>query len=319
MSDSTYQPKVYRDSGGDRMVVAAGGQILVEPGGSVMGGNPSGAADYFVDLNVSATGDGSMGSPFATVKEAITASNISIGDASGYRWWARRNRIFIMGDGITESLTVWPEKCDMIGLGSDLHPFPRITGAHTCAVAKVGLRLINLGFVATGTGAVLNFVASCHGLQILGCYFQVSAAGNTLAMTIADSAHVRIEGCRIITTSGKITTSIFATAINITGTAAIHDLNIVDNNIFATAGIAVAAGECNGSLIKDNVIRAVGGLCINDDSAEIACVNNRFISSDAALAEGGFCDWNSLLAVGNLCTSDGAASTAIPKIVVLTS
>jgi len=319
MADLSYQPKVYRDSGGDRMVIANGGQILVEPGGSVMGGNPSGAADYFVDLNVSATGDGSMGDPYSTVEEAIDSSNISIGDDSGYRWWARRNRIFVMGDGIEESLTVWPEKCDMIGLGSDLHPFPRITGAHTCAAAKVGLRLINLGFVASGTGAVLNFVAGCHGLQIFGCYYQVSAAGNTYAITIADSAHVRIEGSRIITTSGAITTSIFGTAINITGTAAIHDLNILDNNIFATAGIAVAAGNCHGSLIKDNVIRAVGGLCINDDSKEIACINNRLISSDAGLVEAAFCDWNPLLAVGNLCTSDTAVNAPIPLVAVLTS
>ena len=318
MADTTYIPKTYRKDGGDTFVVASGGQILVEPGGSVMGGNPSGAADYFVDLNVSATGDGSMGSPFATIAEAITASNLSIG-LTANRWWARRNRIFIMGDGITESLTVWPEKCDMIGIGTDLHPFPRITGAHTCAVAKVGLRLINLGFVASGAGAALNFVAGCHGLQILGCYFQASAAGNTLAMTIADSAHVKIAGCRIVTSAGAITTSIFATAVNITGTASIHDLNVLDNNIFATAGIAVANGTCHGSLIKDNVIRVVGGLCINDDSDDIACVNNRFISSNASLAETSFCDWNRLLAVGNKCVSNTAMNADIPTIVVLTS
>lgn len=35
MVDTTYQPKVYRDSGGDRMVVASGGTLLVEAGGTV--------------------------------------------------------------------------------------------------------------------------------------------------------------------------------------------------------------------------------------------------------------------------------------------
>ena len=149
------------------MVVADGGQILVQPGGSVMGGNPTGAADYFVDLNVSATGDGSMQSPFQTIAEAITASNTSIG-LTANRWWARRNRIFVMGDGIEEDLTVLPEKCDIIGCGSDLVPYPRVIGAHTIAAAKVGCRFINVGFQATGTDDLFVIPAGCHGLQFLG-------------------------------------------------------------------------------------------------------------------------------------------------------
>ena len=318
MSDATYQPKIYRDKGGDRQVVKYGGQILVEPGGSVMGGNPSGAADYFVDLNVSATGDGSMGSPFATIAEAITASNTSIG-LTANRWWARRNRIFVMGDEITESLTVLPEKCDIIGIGSDLNPFPRIIGAHTIAVAKVGCRLINLGFVASGTGDTFVIPVSCHGFQVLGCTFFASAAGNTKALEITDSAHVKIAGNKFITGAGVITTGIYALAIGIEGTAAIHDLNIEDNFIFATAGIAIAAGNLQGSFISRNTIRVVGGLAINDDSDDIACVNNRFISSNAARAEAGFCDWNSLLAVGNVVTSDTARNAPIPLEVALTS
>jgi hypothetical protein len=92
------------------------------------GANPTGAMDYFVDLNTSnATADGlSWDTAFDTIAEAITASNASI-TLTANRWWARRNRIFVLGDGIAESLTVLPEKCDVIGLGSDLYPFPRVT------------------------------------------------------------------------------------------------------------------------------------------------------------------------------------------------
>jgi len=322
MSDATYQPKVYKKSGGDVMVVASGGQILVEPGGSVMGGNPTGAADYFVDLNVSATGDGSMQSPFATIAEAITASNTSIG-LTANRWWARRNRIFVMGDGMGDptpiELTTLPEKCDIIGCGSDLYPFPRVIGVHTIAAAKVGCRFINMGFQATGTDHVLTAVAGCHGLSFLGCVFTASTAGNTLALELTDCAHVRIQGCKFLTPAGAITTSIFALPISIAGTASIHDFEISDNFIFGTAGIKVANGTTQGSVIARNIIRVTTGLNIEDLSDDVVCVDNRFINADAALAVGGFCDWNPLLAVGNLGTSDQASSAAVPIAVVCTT
>ncbi|KKL92436.1 hypothetical protein LCGC14_1884670, partial [marine sediment metagenome] len=86
--------------------------------------NPSGAQDYFVDLNVQTSGDGlGWDTAMALLSEAITASNVSIALTEN-RWWARRNRIFVQGDGMTENLTVLPEKCDIIGVGSDLLPHP---------------------------------------------------------------------------------------------------------------------------------------------------------------------------------------------------
>lgn len=318
MSDSTYMPKVYRKQGGDVMVIAAGGSILAEPGGSIMAGNPTGAADYFVDLNVSATGDGSMQSPFATIAEAITASNTSIG-LTANRWWARRNRIFVMGDGITESLTVLPEKCDIIGCGSDLYPFPRVIGAHTIALAKVSCRFINMGFQASGTGDMFVAPAGCHGLQFIGCVATASTAGNTKAFEITDSAHVLFDGCRIITPAGAITTSIFATAISIEGTTAIHDLNIRNNWIFATNGVAVANGTTQGSLINDNYVRVTTGLAFNDDSDDIAHINNRIITATADLVVANACDWNEALAVGNIITTASARNGEIPIKVVMTS
>lgn len=37
MPDTTYQPKIYRKQGGDEMVVASGGSISIESGGSITG------------------------------------------------------------------------------------------------------------------------------------------------------------------------------------------------------------------------------------------------------------------------------------------
>lgn len=319
MSDSTYMPKVYRKMGGDIMVVASGGQILVEPGGSVMGGNPTGAADYFVDLNVSATGDGSIASPFATIAEAITASNTSIG-LTANRWWARRNRIFVMGDGIAESLTVLPEKCDIIGIGSDLYPFPRVTGIHIPAAAKVACRFINMGFQATGTAEIFKVLAGCHGLSFIGCTFTSTAAGNTKAIAITDCAHVRIEGCNIQPGAGVAATGLFGLGISIEGTASIHDLYVANNRIFATAGIAIAAGDLNGSVVENNIIRAMGaGKACVDSSNEVAFINNRLMTAINDLVVANSCTWNAALAVGNLLNTVQARSADIPIQVVMTS
>jgi hypothetical protein len=169
-----YSPRVYKTDGGNKMVVASGGSVEFETGSALIAPNPSGAQDYYVDLNAStastagamatydATVDGkSWASAFQLISSAIAASNTSIG-LTANRWWARRNRIFVCGDVMTESLTVLPEKCDIIGVGTDLRAFPRVYGNHTIALAKVGCRFINMGFVTTGTGDLFVIPAGCH-------------------------------------------------------------------------------------------------------------------------------------------------------------
>ena len=39
MSDGTYQTKVYERQGGDAVVVASGGKVVVETGGAIVGDN----------------------------------------------------------------------------------------------------------------------------------------------------------------------------------------------------------------------------------------------------------------------------------------
>jgi hypothetical protein len=285
MADNTYMPKVYRKQGGDVLVIAAGGQILAEPGGSIMAGNPTGAADYFVDLNVSATGSGSMQDPFATIAEAITASNTSIG-LTANRWWARRNRIFVMGDGIDEDLTVLPEKCDIIGCGSDLVPYPRIIGAHTIAAAKVGCRFINIGFQLTGTGVGLTIPAGCHGFQIIGGMLQPALAGNTVGIQITDSALFKILGLEIHQNPGAYGTGICAVGIAVAGTAATHQFEIAGGFIEATEGIdVVASSPAYGSRIRDLIIKATA-LAI-DENSDTVIIDSVHMYSAANATENG--------------------------------
>jgi hypothetical protein len=314
MADTTYQPKVYRKQGGDVMVIAAGGQVLVEPGGSIMAGNPTGAADYFVDLNVSATGDGSIQSPFATIAEAITASNTSIG-LTANRWWARRNRIFVMGDGIDEDLTVLPEKCDIIGIGSDLVPYPRVIGHHTIAAAKVGCRLINMGFQLDGTAVGITIPAGCHGFQIIGGMLQPSAAGNTVGVQITASALVKIQGFEIHRNPAAYGTGICAVGIAIAGTASNHQTLIDGCFIEATEGIdVVASAPAYGSRIQNNLIKATA-LCIDENSGVVIVAWNELITAANGNTDcAGAINANAALAIGNRITSANTANCPYPIV-----
>ena len=307
----SYQPKTYRKDGGDTMVVASGGKIEIETGGALVAPNPHGGQDYYVDGNVSATGDGlSWSTAFLTLAEAITASNTSIA-LTANRWWARRNRIFVCGDQeIDENLTVLPEKCDVIGTGTDLLPFPRIIGNHTIAAAAVGTRFINCGFIAEGTGDLFVIPASCHGLQFLGCWFQPTST-STKALEITSSAHVRIEDCTFTVGAGDMA-KIFAAAISLEGTV-LHDIQILNNKITATAGINVveAAAVAMGGLIQGNTIRAVA-LAIDDNSDDFQIVNNRWMTDiDTSTSTAGY-DFNLQLACGNIQMGASGLCDTIP-------
>jgi hypothetical protein len=249
--------------------------------------NPSGGQDYFVDINMTtastagakatrdATVDGkTWATAFQLLSSAITASDASIGFTAN-RWWARRNRIFVCGDEVTESLTVLPEKTDIIGVGFDLFPFPRVFGNHTIAVAKKGVRFVNMGFVTTGTGICLSIPAGSHGFQMIDCFAHPGTT-STKFLEITDSAHVRLINNRITVGSGSMSV-IFGVGIAIAGTASIHDLVIQGNQITATLGITVANGTLMGSLICDNYIRATG-LTITDASGDCQLINNRLIT-----------------------------------------
>ena len=305
MSDATYQPKTYRKDGGDTMVIANGGKLIVEPGGFFLGGNPTGAADYFVDGNVSATGDGTMASPYLTLAEAITASNTSIG-LTANRWWARRNRIFVMGDQeIDEDLTILPEKCDVIGLGYDVEAFPRVLGNHVIAAAWPGCRFINMGFMSTGAGPVFTLPAYCHGFSIYGGAMWPRNAGSTIGLSITDCAHVTIKGLKMGLAVGAPSTGIFATGISILGTLGSHDTTIEDCFIQATAGILTASTcGCYNSIVKDNTIYATAKV-VNDPTGLLFLSGNNFISATDGNTITDVITVNADLAVNNYITHSG--------------
>jgi hypothetical protein len=276
------------------------------------------AGTYYADLNVAATGGGSPDHPFATIAEAIAASNASIGLA-GNRWWARRNRIFVCGDGISEDLTILPEKCDIIGCGSDVYPFPRVIGHHIIALAKVACRFINMGFQADAATPLFVIPAGSHGLQFLGGLMTPAVGGSTRAIQMTDTACVVVDGLKIQYNIGG---GIFAEGMSILGTVG-HEIEIKNSDIYATEGIHIAAGNgCTGSIIKKNNIYATA-LTVNDESLLFRVVDNQLVTAAvvniAAGALGIVC--NEHLASGNKLggANTGACNADYPFVVALTS
>jgi len=275
--------------------------------------NPSGGEDYFVDGNVNSSGVGtSWDEAVASLSEAITLSNTSIG-LSANRWWARRNRIFACGDQeLVEGLTVLPEKCDVIGVGTDLYPFPRVVGNHVIAAATVGVRFINMGFNSAANADLFDLPAGCHGLEFLGSVFTPSALGTPKALEINNAALVKIIGCRFVIDA--VGPTLFGQAIHFEGT--IHQDCVVANNlIIGTIGFGVseAGANCFGSVLDNNIIRATG-LCVDDNSDDWIISDNRMMSEAAGDGGGNdaVVDCNLQLAVGNRITCSDHVNAPFP-------
>lgn len=273
--------------------------------------NVYGGRDYYVDLNIATAGDGlSWDTAFDTIAAAIAASNTSIG-LSANRWWARRNQIFVCGDGINEDLTVLPEKCDIIGVGADLYDHPRVLGNHVIAAAKVACRFINMGFNAEADADIFDIPAGCYGLSFIDCDFTPMITGALKALEINDAAGVRIENCNFQIGAGG--PSYFDLAIHFEGTIH-HDCVIKDCVIVGVAGIQIsqAGANCFGSIIQDNVIRTTSGLPIDDNSDDWMVVNNRWITEiDTTASTAGY-DLNLQLACGNIQMGASGLCDTIP-------
>jgi len=312
MSDSTYGPRVYRKQGGDVMVVANGGQILVEPGGSVMGGNPTGAADYFVDLNVSATGDGSIASPFSTLAEAIAASDISIA-LTANRWWARRNRIFLMADVTTENLVKFPTKCDVIGVGSyDANDKPGLSGRHLPVGEAYGTRFFNIHFKALAHASpIITLTSAASGIKFIGCTFDGTIGTMTSAILSTASPFLEVIDNDFVGT--------FVVSYITFGAGEAGRTKIMSNRMLGTTAKGIVApGTVTASwmpLIQDNTIMATGKP-IEDAAGVFFVVNNRLMTDiNIGTTTDGY-SFDLSQACGNILTGLNGVAATVPFAVI---
>lgn len=277
--------------------------------GLPFGANQTGAQDYFVDGNIKVSDNGEhWDSPTKSLSEAIAMSNISI-KLSTNRWWARRNRIFCCGDQeLDEDLTVMPEKCDIIGVGFDLVPFPRMIGSHiittSSAVGKAyGTRIFNMGFINDTANETFKFNTGHIAVEFWGCSFWPRPAGSTICISLVDSNRsFRFMSNKIFQDASI--GGLFAEGIKISGTSQ-PEIEIDGNYIYATEGIhAGTTLGANNGVINNNTIRATV-LTINDESDEFIVTNNLLISEADPTGNGsGMIVSNHLLSLNNRLMSD---------------
>jgi len=222
--DTTYTTGIYTKDNGNTMVVADGGAIEVQSGGTFRGPNPSGGTDYYVDGNTgSDSNDGlSWGNSMLTVATAMAASHTNI--AAGSTGWAARNRIFIKGDDFVEDFVAVAQKTDIIGVGSsDNYAYACIRGNHTPVNTAVGCRFYNVRFRPTASTDCWTLTSSTGGIEFHNCYYE--AAYSTFT---------------------------FPSAIDSTGCARLRVMNCQFSGVFSSNYIDIGAGDATGIEIAYN-------------------------------------------------------------------
>jgi hypothetical protein len=253
---------------------------------------------YFVDNNSGSDGnDGfSWESAFKTLARAIAISNIDI--ARGSDRWARRNTIYFAADYETAALVVFPNKCDVIGVGSyDANSKPGIYGHHVPVNSgNYGTRFFNIWFKSTAAATpIVTLASTSSGIQFHGCTFTTNGT-TTIAVQSTASPFLKLYNNRIEGAFDTVAISILAGESG--GT------EIINNQILgAHEGIRIASTATTSweGIIDSNKIH-VAGPTVNDDSNLYIVTNNTLISDAAATTTtgwGSIIDINVLLAANN--------------------
>ena len=277
--------------------------------------NPSGATDYYVDGNKSASGDGlSWATAKATFAEAVTLSDISIA-LTANRWWARRNRIFVAGDTLTENLVKFPTKCDVIGVGSyDANTQPGITGRHLPVGEAYGTRFYNIHFKAIAHASpIITLTSASSGIQFQSCTFDGTIGTMTSGILATASPFLVVADCDFVGT--------FVTSYITFGAGESGRTRIIGNRMLGTAAKGIVCPTTVTaswmSLIQDNTIMATGKPI--DDASTTAVfyvVNNRLMTDiNIGTTTAGY-TFDRSQACGNILTGDSGVAATIPFAVI---
>jgi hypothetical protein len=267
---------------------------------------------YFVSDNYGLdTNDGSSWKrAFKTLAAAITASNASIA-ANKYGWDAR-NKIYISGGPFTTTLVAFPNKCDVIRVGSyDANDMPGITGNHVPVNAdNYGTRFFNVFFHgAAVAGPIITLANSSSGAQFIGCVFDAPVSGttNTRAILATASPFLKVIGCEF---KGP-----FSADYITFGTGEAGGTKIIGNIMQDSAdnGIMIGAGTTASwrGLIMDNFIQCADKFIDTQSTSVFNVVDNTCISGETLGSSSYIIDLT--YAVGNRVTGNDVSAT-IPVI-----
>lgn len=193
---------------------------------------------------------------FTTIAVAISASNTYVALTENI---GRRNKIYIDGGGGTnnrweETLTVFPNHCDMIGVGGiGGWGMPVILYDSMVITTTVfGCHIYNLCFYNGDSSVpVLQISATNNGIEFHNCTFRNAGTGGTIGLYLATSSlGFKINNCKVIGNPCVIT------GIQIGGGCSFGEIT---NNFISAITTGILIADAVGStdyqlLIKDNVI-----------------------------------------------------------------
>lgn len=268
-----------------------------------------GGTIYYVDGNDGSDSyDGlSWDNPFKTLTYAFARSHANMGQRSRL---AKRNLIYCAGDAFDEDLTTFPQKTDVVGVGSYNNiSKAALIGTHAVATAaQFGCRWFNFFFL--DDGATANFTMTGGGYEFHNCTFRCDANG-THGIAGTAPSDVKIFNCEFLQ---DVDGNPFDTAA-IAFTTAGYNLQIRDNLIYGDIGIALTdSGTFSHGIIDNNIVHATN-VTIDDNSDDVMVTNNILISDAAATA--GYAeviDINSALAANNYLTCSNLANVLYPTV-----
>jgi hypothetical protein len=251
----------------------------------LLGGNQDNSGTtYFVDGNSGVDGNNgkSWQKAFKTLAVAFAASHADI--ARGADRWARRNTIYIAGDTFHEDLIIFPQKTDVIGVGS-MNGFKNacITGDHAPVNAGVGCRFFNIGFEPHTAGTIMTLTGACWGAEFHNCEFRAYGSDHTLTAVKAIDAtacnELKVIGCNFV--------GAFSGDVIDLGAGAVDGLRICDNTIMGGAndGIVVTGTTTVTSarlgLIARNYIYVTAVTISDGADSTLVVIGNRCVTAGA--------------------------------------
>lgn len=277
------------------------------------GANPSGGMDYYVDGNHGTIGaGGSWDDPLTTLAAAITLSNASISSTPN-RWWARRNRIFVVADYLSEDLTRFPTKCDIIGLGSyDGNKKAGLYGHHAPLLESYGTRWFNMHLRAKANASpMFTLTNAASGVGFFGCDFDGTLGTMTSGILSTAMPGLEVVDCDFYGT--------FATSYITFGAGEAGRAKIMGNRMLGTAakGIVVPGTTTTSwaALIQGNTIKATGDP-IEEAAGLFHIVDNRLITAaNIGTTTDGY-TFNLALACGNILTGLNGVAATVPFAVI---
>lgn len=273
-----------------------------------------GGTVYYCDNNAGNDAyDGlSIDYPFKTLAKAAAVSHA---DMNRRNRWARRNTIYYFADTETATLVAFPQKTDIVGLGSyDANKMAGITGNHAPVNTAYGTRFFNIWFKGPAVASpLITLTNATSGVEFIGCCFD-AAAQTTTGITATAHPFLRVRQCRF---QGAFATAYISIGAGEAGGLVVRDCIMGDG---AAVGILINSGTTTSwrAVIKDNFIQA-GTITIDDNSDLMYVIGNDLISAGAGatvgtMADAMQCDINVFRASGNRLACSNVCGIVVPPV-----